>query len=725
MPRVTLRANGVVTPSYLVKLPETYAGLLKLADIKLGEGFGAKRIFTQNAAEIHEEEFELIEDNDVLYVTRGEDWIQPPAPPATATSSDAAGAAPAATAPLPWPPAKPPAQASKEMPPGWEAVRHEPPSGAYTVYEGPAGEKVRSINDPAIQAAYVAGIQAATQAQQQQAAVMMQYDGQAHPPFHMSPVSQGSHIMAAPHGDSPFGAPAHTTHPAFGDSSQPYAAMAGQYGVDGMGDSAVYQHYAAMNAHFQQQQQQSPPPGYSGYAQQSAYNPSAVAAAARAAAAAAAVAAAAAAHAAAQAPQAPGAASLAPDTPSTAGPAGHAHASSQLLIAPRGFAQLKSAHLEDCPMEDVDPTSVQVPLVAAMSMDTSTCTAPSTNVEAIPWSAVRFPSAAPGPGINPQVTIVTESVVAQVCALPALQPPHALPTAVQAQPATNGSIPRDSQHNWQQQQQQNKTTFVCRYFGCARPFATSDAARWHARKNHPEWLKLIPRGIDGYCWRIENTYVRCIHENLPPPAKKPREDEKEEAKGLPRGGSAPSGSAPSGSAPSGSAPSGSAPSGGTPSGGTPSAERSSTTAAATTPAATAVSPHGLTTAPKSKQPINPADFYVMPTKDDSPTTTEGGAEAGASGSAAAAGGSGAMADDDEGGGGGGGGPTSPSKAQRQHLAAGSVARLAKSPLVQLASLLLADRQVALMVSDCMLITSLISAARIAPTRRSAGSSDGL
>ena len=88
-------------------------------------------------------------------------------------------------------------------------------------------------------------------------------------------------------------------------------------------------------------------------------------------------------------------------------------------------------------------------------------------------------------------------------------------------------------------------------------------------------------------------------------------------------------------------------------------------------------------------------------KDDSPTATEGGAEAGASGSAAAGGG-GAMADDNEGGGGGGGGgQTSPSKAQRQHLAAGSVAlaagsvaRLAKSPLVQLASLLLADRQVA-------------------------------
>ena len=182
---------------------------------------------------------------------------------------------------------------------------------------------------------------------------------------------------------------------------------------------------------------------------------------------------------------------------------------------PRGFAQLKSAHQEDCPMEDVDPTSTEVPLVAAMSMDTSTCTAPSTIVEAIPWSAARFPSAAPGSGISPQVTIVTASVVAPVCALPALQPPHALPTAVQAQPATNGSIPRVWQHNWQQQQQQqNKTTFVCRYFGCGKSYATSDAARKHARKNHPEWLKLVElqkRGIDGFCGRMENTY----HSDVP------------------------------------------------------------------------------------------------------------------------------------------------------------------------------------------------------------------
>ena len=50
MPRVTLRANGFVTPSYLVKLPETYAGLLKLADVKLGEGFGCL-LYTSDAAD--------------------------------------------------------------------------------------------------------------------------------------------------------------------------------------------------------------------------------------------------------------------------------------------------------------------------------------------------------------------------------------------------------------------------------------------------------------------------------------------------------------------------------------------------------------------------------------------------------------------------------------------------------------------------------------------------
>jgi len=179
-----------------------------------------------------------------------------------------------------------------------------------------------SFHDP-IQAAYAAGVQAATQAQL--AAAMVQYHGPAHTFSHMPPVS-----FMAPHGVQPFGAPAHQApqHPAFGGAAQAMfngaamAAMAGQYGVGGMDGSAAYEHYAAMYAHFQQQQQQqSPPPGYSGYDHQSAYNPSAVAAAA------------AAAYAAAQA-SGSGAALLAPDTPSTEGPAGHAHASSDLLAPP-------------------------------------------------------------------------------------------------------------------------------------------------------------------------------------------------------------------------------------------------------------------------------------------------------------------------------------------------------------------------------------------------------
>ena len=167
-----------------------------------------------------------------------------------------------------------------------------------------------SFHDPAIQAAYAAGMQTAMH-QAQQAAVMMQYYGPAHTFSHTPPVS-----LMAPHSFQPFGAPAHHVlqHPAFGGSTQPLfngeamAAMAGQYGVGGMDGSAAYEHYAAMYAHFQQQQQQqlSPPPGYSSYAHQSAHNPSTVAAAAAAAAAAA--------HTAAPAP-APGAALLAPDTP--------------------------------------------------------------------------------------------------------------------------------------------------------------------------------------------------------------------------------------------------------------------------------------------------------------------------------------------------------------------------------------------------------------------------
>jgi len=107
------------------------------------------------------------------------------------------------------------------------------------------GDAFPSFHDPAIQAAYAAGLQAGTQA------IMMQYYGPAHPPFHMSPVSQCPHLMA-PHGVQLFGAPAQHApqHPAFGDTTQPMfngaatAAMAGQYGVGGLDGTAANQQYA-------------------------------------------------------------------------------------------------------------------------------------------------------------------------------------------------------------------------------------------------------------------------------------------------------------------------------------------------------------------------------------------------------------------------------------------------------------------------------------------------
>ena len=107
------------------------------------------------------------------------------------------------------------------------------------------GDAFPSFHDPAIQAAYAAGLQAGTQA------IMMQYYGPAHPPFHMSPVSQCPHLMA-PHGVQLFGAPAQHApqHPAFGGTTQPMfngaatAAMAGQYGVGGLDGTAANQQYA-------------------------------------------------------------------------------------------------------------------------------------------------------------------------------------------------------------------------------------------------------------------------------------------------------------------------------------------------------------------------------------------------------------------------------------------------------------------------------------------------
>ena len=99
MPRIYLRPNGSPT-GCVAKLPETFAELLPLADAKqlLGGGAAATRIFADTSDEIKEEDFELIEANDVLYVSAGEDWIQPPPPPPPV--ADAPAATVAATEPV-------------------------------------------------------------------------------------------------------------------------------------------------------------------------------------------------------------------------------------------------------------------------------------------------------------------------------------------------------------------------------------------------------------------------------------------------------------------------------------------------------------------------------------------------------------------------------------------------------------------------------------------------
>ena len=159
-----MRANGGGA-SFLSKLPGTFAELLSVADAKLGGGFGAKRIFTEKAAEILEEDFELIDNDDVLYVSRGEDWIAPPSPAVVASPADspaemppfagiferAAGGSMPSSAPTKEAkeakPASQEAKGGKDLPPGWKSVKHEAKSGSYMVYEGPGGKKLRSIKE--------------------------------------------------------------------------------------------------------------------------------------------------------------------------------------------------------------------------------------------------------------------------------------------------------------------------------------------------------------------------------------------------------------------------------------------------------------------------------------------------------------------------------------------------------------------------------------------------
>ena len=103
MPRVYLRLNGSAT-GCVAKLPESFSELLETANAKLlaSSEVKATRVFTASSDEILEEDFELIEHNDVLYISTGEEWVAPPkqepAEPSPAAASTTEGTAPPATA---------------------------------------------------------------------------------------------------------------------------------------------------------------------------------------------------------------------------------------------------------------------------------------------------------------------------------------------------------------------------------------------------------------------------------------------------------------------------------------------------------------------------------------------------------------------------------------------------------------------------------------------------
>ena len=81
MPRVSLRRVGEAS-GCIAKLPESFSELLATADTKLLKQPGsslAKRVFAASGDEILEDDFELIEHDDVLYVSCGEEWAAPPA----------------------------------------------------------------------------------------------------------------------------------------------------------------------------------------------------------------------------------------------------------------------------------------------------------------------------------------------------------------------------------------------------------------------------------------------------------------------------------------------------------------------------------------------------------------------------------------------------------------------------------------------------------------------
>ena len=148
--RIFLRKNGSSEPGCMAKLPATWAELLAVADTKLyrqpGSG-AAKRVFAAAGDEILDDDYDLIESNDTLYVSLGEDWRAPAAgvPPLAATPPQEQPSAAPPLAPAPAgssTAATPPSPAAKPAPaegPASPAAGASAPAAAASPAASPSG----------------------------------------------------------------------------------------------------------------------------------------------------------------------------------------------------------------------------------------------------------------------------------------------------------------------------------------------------------------------------------------------------------------------------------------------------------------------------------------------------------------------------------------------------------------------------------------------------------
>ena len=77
--KLKLQRNGQTTKKLIIK-PATFAALLELCTKKLaaeGDGFQARRLFTNEGFEIEEDAYDVVSDGDAIVASAGEEYIDP------------------------------------------------------------------------------------------------------------------------------------------------------------------------------------------------------------------------------------------------------------------------------------------------------------------------------------------------------------------------------------------------------------------------------------------------------------------------------------------------------------------------------------------------------------------------------------------------------------------------------------------------------------------------